>query len=292
MGIPINRFNMEDMAGLAGQFGSMFGGGMSQTQGGEGLPTAGDFRASEDNGVDLLQPGQDPATRAALEAAARETALGERSGAVGQALVGQNIIGGRNLEQISGLQEGQAAFNESLGFSGLAGEGFGAFQQGVQGAACLLADPSSILNNPLIQAQLQQGIGAAEMGQAAGGNQLSGGALRELQTLGQTFAGTQIDEQFNRFKGLAGLGVSGMNIENQADQLALQGQQDFTNLGLAQVDLRSGLAQQELGVQMDLLGSRNAKRSQRKALVGAGIGLGVSQFGGGGMFGEGGRFAS
>jgi len=277
------------------EFLQQFSGQMQTQTQAQGLPTAADFRASDEIGTELLRTDVDPATRSALETAARAKALGEKSGAVGQAVVAQNIIGGRNLETISGLGQDTQDLVDSFGVGGedgstLGSVGFDAFEQGVGGISGLLANPSSILDDPLIQAQLKKGISGLEMGAAASGTQLSSGQLRNLQGFGQTFAGEQIDAQLGRFNDLAGLGLEGIAGGVDVNRLQLEGQGDVSNLALAGVDLSSGLAQQELGVQIDMLASRNAKRGQNKALVGQAVGLGVSQFGKGGSFAEGGTF--
>ena len=171
---------------------------------------------------------------------------------------------------ISGLQgETQRVLN-TLNTSTTDGQSLGnlgidMFQEGSQGMAGLLDDPSSILNDPLIQAQLAQGIKASEASAAAGGTQISGGQLAELQNLGNVFAGTQIENQFNRFSEQAGLGLKGVAGGMDVGRTQLQGQEQFANIGLAGLGLEGDLLTNRLSTEANIVAGANASKSNKSA---------------------------
>lgn len=224
----------------------------------------------------LLDADLSGADREALEASTMDRAF-KGGGAQGQdaALAGLVTEAGRASEEIAGLGQTTQDLVDSFQFdeinvdqsgldkfSSVGTQGVDAFGQGLSGIQDLLADPSSILDDPLIKAQLQQGIQASEGGAAAGGTQLSGGQLKELQNLGQTFAGTQIDEQFGRLSGMASLGLQGAQFGAGLEQFGIEtdlkqgavnqaGLQQFQNAQLAgQADV-SNLALEGIGVRAD-----------------------------------------
>lgn len=90
----------------------------------------------------------------------------------------------------------------------------------------LLQDPSTITNDPGYQFQFDEGMNALENSASARGSQFSGQQAKALQQYGQNFAGTKMNETYNRLAGLAGVGqqatggtaTAGMNYGNQAGQ--------------------------------------------------------------------------
>lgn len=72
----------------------------------------------------------------------------------------------------------------------------------------LLADPSSIQNDPAYQFNLKQGQQAVERSQAAKGMGNSGNALTELMQYGQGMASNQFGNMANLYAGLAGANQS------------------------------------------------------------------------------------
>lgn len=70
----------------------------------------------------------------------------------------------------------------------------------------LLANPSSITSDPGYQFGLSQGTKALNNGAAAGGMTYSGAQQKALQRYGQDYAGTKLNESYNRLASLAGLG--------------------------------------------------------------------------------------
>lgn len=90
----------------------------------------------------------------------------------------------------------------------------------------LLKDPSSITGDPGYQFQFNEGINALENSAAARGSQYSGQQAKALQQYGNNFAGTKLNETYNRLAGIAGVGqqatgstaMAGGNYANQAGQ--------------------------------------------------------------------------
>ena len=77
----------------------------------------------------------------------------------------------------------------------------------------LMADPNKVTEQPGYQFGLQQGQQAMEHGAAARGMQLSGAALKGAQRYGQDYAGTKLDQTYNRLSNLAGLGQVGQSVQ-------------------------------------------------------------------------------
>jgi len=103
----------------------------------------------------------------------------------------------------------------------------------------LLADPSSITKDPSYGFQLGEGQKRLENGAAARGMTYSGQQGKALQRYGQDFAGTKLDESFNRLSRLAGLGESG------AGRIAGAGSSYASNTGnnlMGLADARSEVA--------------------------------------------------
>lgn len=133
-------------------------------------------------------------------------------------------------------------------------QGLAAMGQGISGYQGLLADPSAVLRDPGVMAQMRAGQQAVETSQAAGGMQLSGATLASLQQRGQDIGRQSIDAALARQQGLAGLGgqqagmglsaagqagglLSGMDIAN------MQAQGSFQELGMRGQGMLAGLEQ-------------------------------------------------
>lgn len=84
-------------------------------------------------------------------------------------------------------------------------------QQSLADIQALMADPSSIQNDPSYQWRMSQGQQALERNMAARGGMLGGAALKQLQRYGQGFASQEFQNQFNRLSALAGIGQAGAN---------------------------------------------------------------------------------
>jgi hypothetical protein len=80
----------------------------------------------------------------------------------------------------------------------------------------LMADPSSITQQPDFQFGLNQGRKLREDRSAASGGYYSGGAMKELERFGQDYAGSKLNESLNRLMGVAGLGNIGGSQNQQA----------------------------------------------------------------------------
>lgn len=103
----------------------------------------------------------------------------------------------------AGIAEQQAAreqFQENIApYLGFGQEGIAALRQ-------LMADPSSIQNNPAYQWRVGQGLQALDRSAAAGGALGSGGHAADLLRFGQGMASQELDNQWARLMGVAGLG--------------------------------------------------------------------------------------
>jgi len=88
----------------------------------------------------------------------------------------------------------------------------------------LLANPSDVTKQPGYEFGLSQGTRALNAGAAARGMNYSGAQAKALTRYGQDYAGTKLDQSYNRLANLAGLGqvatnsntAAGMNYGNQA----------------------------------------------------------------------------
>lgn len=80
--------------------------------------------------------------------------------------------------------------------------GYDALSQ-IQG---LLNDPSAITKQADYQFGLQQGTNALNSGAASRGMTYSGAQQKALQRYGQDYAGTKLNESYNRLAGIAGIG--------------------------------------------------------------------------------------
>lgn len=84
-------------------------------------------------------------------------------------------------------------------------------QKSLADLQALLADPSSIQNDPSYQFRFGAGHDAIQKNLAARGQLLGGAALKRLTQYGQGFASQEFQNQFNRLSALAGIGQAGAN---------------------------------------------------------------------------------
>lgn len=108
------------------------------------------------------------------------------------------------------------------------------------GLQSLLSNPSSITSDPGYSFGLNEGTKALNTGAAARGMTYSGAQQKALQRYGQDYAGTKLNESFNRLASLAGLGQTG------AGTIAGAGSAYANNVGNNTTALGSALASQNL----------------------------------------------
>lgn len=80
----------------------------------------------------------------------------------------------------------------------------------------LLANPGGITKDPGYQFGMDQGTRAINSGAASRGMTYSGAAGKALARYGSDYAGTKLDQTYNRLSNLAGLGQVGANNNQQA----------------------------------------------------------------------------
>ena len=98
----------------------------------------------------------------------------------------------------------------------------------------LLKDPSSVAQQPGYQFGLNEGTKALNAGAAAKGMTYSGAQGKALQRYGQDYAGTKLNESYNRLSNLAGLGqVGATGSANAAGQYGQAVGQNLTGMGNA-----------------------------------------------------------
>jgi len=120
--------------------------------------------------------------------------------------------------------------------------GIEAMGAGMAGYQQLLQDPGQI--TPGAQFAIDRGIQASERGAAAGGTQLSGGQLQELQGIGQGVAQqdyqTQLANQLQLAQfgqGVAGMGLGAQQAMSGIEQQNIANQQFMQQLGLGYTQL-------------------------------------------------------
>lgn len=120
-------------------------------------------------------------------------------------------------------------------------EGLGYISRGMGGYEDVLADPTM---TPGGQFAMERGIMGAERGAAAGGTQLSGGQLQELQKIGTGYAQQDIQQQLGNYmqmaqfgQGMAGMGMGAQQAMTGVQQQNIANQQFMQNLGLGYTQL-------------------------------------------------------
>ena len=109
----------------------------------------------------------------------------------------------------------------------------------------LLKNPGRITSQPGYQFGLDQGTKTLNNGAAARGMTYSGQQGKALQQFGQDYAGTKLDQSYNRLSNLAGLGQTGAGtIANAGANYAGQVGNNLTAQGSANgaVSLANGNA--------------------------------------------------
>lgn len=180
----------EMMATMSGeQLGSLLGGGGSAGAGGFSLGSLGSLGGSLGGSNALARIGG-----AALQAYTANKATNAQTAAGNQALDIYKQVYNQNREDTAPYRQ---LGTEAIG--------------GLRG---LMADPSKITDQPGYQFGMNQGQQAIERSAAARGQQLSGGTLKGLTRYGQDYAGTKLDQTYNRLSNLAGLGQVGQSAQS------------------------------------------------------------------------------
>ena len=99
----------------------------------------------------------------------------------------------------------------------------------------LMKDPNSITSDPGYQFGMSQGTEAIDRSAAGGGSLYSGATLKALQRYGQDYAGTKLNDTYNRYSNIAGMGQVGTSATtaagaNAANQIGA----NLTGIGNAQ----------------------------------------------------------
>lgn len=101
------------------------------------------------------------------------------------------------------------------------------FREAASGALAqiqnLLKSPDAITKEPGYKFGLDQGTRALNSGAAARGMTYSGAAGKALTRYGQDYAGTKLDQSYNRLADIAGLGqvaVNGQNNQNYGNNVS------------------------------------------------------------------------
>lgn len=116
-------------------------------------------------------------------------------------------------------------------------------QQSLADIQALMADPSSIQNDPSYQWRMSQGQQALERNMAARGGMLGGAALKQLQRYGQGFASQEFQNQFNRLSALAGIGQAAANtMTGVAGNFGANAMEGATALGNIDASRALGIA--------------------------------------------------
>lgn len=202
------------------------------------------------------------------------------------AMAGANVIG-----SLTGARAQESAAEDALNFqkkmwrtqqqqmAPYREAGYGALSD-LQG---LLADPSSIVNDPAYQFRLQQGEQAAQRALAARGGLLGGAALKSLTSYGQGMASDEFANQYNRLASLAGVGqTAATNTAQMAGQFGQQAggiMQDIGNIRSAGMLGAGGAINNALNQYMNY---NLAQQMMNQPMQGYGYGMG----GAGGMYSD------
>lgn len=84
----------------------------------------------------------------------------------------------------------------------------------------LMKNPGSITSDPGYQFGLTQGQTAIDRSAAGTGSLYSGATLKALQRYGQDYAGTKLNDTYNRYGNIANLGLSAVNGTTNSGQNA------------------------------------------------------------------------
>lgn len=109
----------------------------------------------------------------------------------------------------------------------------------------LMQNPRSIRNDPGYQFGLNEGTNALENSASANGMTYSGQQAKALQTFGNNYANTKLNETYNRLAGIAGVGQQATgSVANAGQNYANQSGQNMIGSGnaLAAAELAKGSA--------------------------------------------------
>lgn len=217
--------------GLASGAGTLLadaGGGMSQTTGGQNLPTGsynelGADGASQVVNTNTWAPQSSGGSSLAdffsgngnmndyLRAGQALYGLYSQNKATGAAQDGNN----RQMDLLTRMYEENKAQNQPLV------DVRNSVLPQIQG---LLKDPSSIANQPDYQFGLKQGMNQLNNRAAASGNYYSGAQMKAAQQFGQDYAGTKLDQSLNRLMGVAtGTQVGANNNQQNSNNFGVSG---------------------------------------------------------------------
>lgn len=124
----------------------------------------------------------------------------------------------------------------------------------------LLADPSTITKDPGYSFGLNQGTKALNNSAAARGMTYSGAQGKALMRYGNDYAGSKIDQTYNRLSNIAGLGQVGAN-NNQHAGMNYANNVGNNMMGAANVNAAAGMSNANLAGntlnQLSAYGNRN-----------------------------------
>ena len=134
------------------------------------------------------------------------------AGAIGGALISSNASDNASKAQ---QQSAAAANSEQQREYDLARADYAPYRASGEAALNklngLMANPSSVTSDPSISWEMGQGTQAVDRSAAGAGSLYSGATLKALQRYGQDYAGTKLNEAYNRYANVAGLGQVATN---------------------------------------------------------------------------------
>lgn len=142
-------------------------------------------------------------------------------GLVQGSLAGGGASNSQGISQAA-MQKGAANYTaDQANFQPFIGAGQNALTSmgnlsGLNGQAASNAALSNFQASPGYGFAVQQGLQAVDHGAAANGMLRSGETLRAEQTLGNNLANQEFGNYFNRLSGIAGMGLQGASLGNQA----------------------------------------------------------------------------
>lgn len=200
-------------AAAEGSAAPLFGAG-SDAAAGYIMPSAGQFAG--------MSVPQLDAARIALNAVggvAGGAAAGIPWGKVGAAAVAPAVSAGA---QLIGANQAAGAMSDATDkANALNAPAVAARNSALEQMQALLKDPATITTQPGYQFGIDQGTKSLNSGAAARGQTYSGGQAKALTKFGQDYAGTKLDQSFNRLSQLASGGQSGTS--QTVDNITSQG---------------------------------------------------------------------
>lgn len=124
----------------------------------------------------------------------------------------------------------------------------------------LLANPGGITSDPGYEFGMREGTRALNSGAAARGMTYSGAAAKALTRYGQDYAGSKLDQTYNRLASVAGLGQVGANEQNNMNFARSAGD---NILGAANAQAGAGMYRSSVyGNTLNQLGAIGARYAQ------------------------------